>query len=149
MDLTFQVSYAILFFTASDLLSPPDTSTTEHHFCFGPVTSFFPELLEIALSSSPVAHWTPSDLGVGAHCLVSYLLPFHTVHGVLMPGILEWFAVPSQWTMFLSDVSTKTCSSWVALHGMAHDFTELCKPLCHDKAMIHEGVDHQGSPLTS
>jgi len=28
----------------------------------------------------------------------------------------------------------------VALHGMAHSFTELHKALCHDKAMIHEGV---------
>ena len=26
------------------LLSPPDTSTTEHHFCFGPASSFFLEL---------------------------------------------------------------------------------------------------------
>ena len=30
--------------------------------------------------------------------------------------------------------------SWVALHGMAHNVTELCKPLRHDKAVIHEGV---------
>ena len=28
----------------------------------------------------------------------------------------------------------------MALHGMAHSFTELCKPLRHDKAVIHEGV---------
>ena len=28
----------------------------------------------------------------------------------------------------------------MALHGMAHSFTELCKPLRRDKAMIHEGV---------
>ena len=27
---------------------------------------------------------------------------------------------------------------WVSLHGMAHNFIELCKPLCHDKAVIHE-----------
>ena len=29
--------------------------------------------------------------------------------------------------------------SWVALHGMAYSSIELCKPLLHDKAMIHEG----------
>ena len=29
---------------------------------------------------------------------------------------------------------------WVALHGMAHSFIELRKPLRHDKAVIHEGV---------
>ena len=28
--------------------------------------------------------------------------------------------------------------TWVALHGMAHSFTELQKPLDHDKAVIHE-----------
>ena len=39
----------------------------------------------------------------------------------------------------LSELSTMTHSSWVALHDMAHSFTELCKPLCHDKAVIHEG----------
>ena len=28
--------------------------------------------------------------------------------------------------------------SWVALQGMVHSFSELCKPLLHDKAVIHE-----------
>ena len=32
-----------------------------------------------------------------------------------------------------------TRPSWVALHGMAHSFIELHKPLCHDKAVIHKG----------
>ena len=31
----------------------------------------------------------------------------------------------------------------MALDGMAHSFTELHKPLHHDKAVIHEGVKHQ------
>ena len=31
----------------------------------------------------------------------------------------------------LSELSTMTCPSWVALHGMAHGFTEL------DKAVVH------------
>ncbi|KAF7249117.1 NADPH:adrenodoxin oxidoreductase, mitochondrial [Varanus komodoensis] len=35
-----------------------------------------------------------------------------------------------------------TCPSWVALHGMAHSFIELRKPLRHDKAVIHEGEVH-------
>ena len=29
------------------------------------------------------------------------------------------------------ELSTMTCPSWVALHGMAHSFTEL------DKAVVH------------
>ena len=44
------------------LLSSPDTSTTEHHFGFGPAASFFLELL-VLLHSSLVAYQTPSDLG--------------------------------------------------------------------------------------
>ena len=37
----------------------------------------------------------------------------------------------------LSELFTMTCPSWVAF--MAHSFTELCKPLHHYKAVIHEG----------
>ena len=36
----------------------------------------------------------------------------------------------------LSELSTMTHLSWVTLHGMAHRFIELCKPLHHDKAVI-------------
>ena len=39
----------------------------------------------------------------------------------------------------LSELSTMAHPSWVALHGMPHNFIELCKPLSHDKAIIHEG----------
>ena len=39
----------------------------------------------------------------------------------------------------LSELSTMICLSWVALHGMAHSFIKLCTPLCHGKAVIHEG----------
>ena len=43
--------------------------------------------------------------------------------------------------LVLSAPSTMTHQSWVALHSMAQDFTELPKPLCHHKAVIHEGVN--------
>ena len=39
----------------------------------------------------------------------------------------------------LSELSTTTCLSWVALHSMAHNFIELHKPLHHDEAVIREG----------
>ena len=38
----------------------------------------------------------------------------------------------------LSELFTMTRLSWVALHGTAHNFSELGKPLCHYKVMIHE-----------
>ena len=39
----------------------------------------------------------------------------------------------------LSELSAMARPSWVALHGMAHSFIELRKPLHHDKAVIREG----------
>ena len=39
---------------------------------------------------------------------------------------------PSPVDHALSELSTMTRSSWVALHGMAHSFIEL------DKAVVHE-----------
>ena len=33
-----------------------------------------------------------------------------------------------------------TCPSWVSLHGIAHSFSVLLKPLRHDKAAIREGA---------
>ena len=81
-------------------LSPPDTPTTEHHFHFGPSASFFSDLLVIALCSSPVAYWKPSDLaGLIFQCHI--FLPFHIVHGILVARILERMAIPSsRWITF-------------------------------------------------
>ena len=47
--------------------------------------------------------------------------------------------VPPLVDHILSEHSTMTHPSWVALHGMAHSFIELCEPLHHNKALIHKG----------
>ena len=51
-------------------------STTEGHFHPGPAASLLLALLGIALCSSPVAYWTPYDLGVSSSiisfCLLIY-----------------------------------------------------------------------------
>ena len=39
--------------------------------------------------------------------------------------------LPSSLDLILSELSTMTCLSWVALHGMAQTFIEL------DKAVVH------------
>ena len=49
------------------LLLPPDSSTTEHRFCFDPASTSF---LELFLCSSPVAYWTLTNLGGGSHSRV-------------------------------------------------------------------------------
>ena len=59
------------------------------------------------------------------------ILPFHTVHGVFKAGILRGLPFPFPVDHILSELSTMTRPSWVALHGMAHSFTEL------DKAVVH------------
>ena len=41
----------------------------------------------------------------------------------------------------LSELSAMTHPSWVALHGIANNFIELCQPLYHNKAVILEGAD--------
>ena len=47
-----------------------------------------------------------------------------------MARIRSGLPLPSPVDHILSELSTMTCLSWGALHGMAHSFTEL------DKAVI-------------
>ena len=115
--------------------SPPDTSKTDCCFHFCPATSFFLELLVIALCSSPVAYlqtWGSSSSFI-YFCLFILLMKFSRQE--------YWSQLPFPFPVdhVLSELSTVTHMSWVALHGMAHSFIELCKPLLHDKAFIHEG----------
>ena len=58
-------------------------------------------------------------------------LPFHTVHGVFNTRTLKWFAIPSPVEHILSELSTMTRLSRVALHSMAHSFVELVKTVVH------------------
>ena len=44
---------------------------------------------------------------------------------------MKWFAILFSSAAHLSKLSTMTCPSWVALHGLGHSFTEL------DKAVVH------------
>ena len=111
---------------------------TEHRFYFGTGASFFLELLGIALHSSPVAYWTPSEWGVLLIFQCHIFLLFLTVHGVLVARILEWVAIHSSSGPRFVRALHYDLSVLVALHSMIHSFTELQKPLSH-KAMIHEG----------
>ena len=46
----------------------------------------------VVLRSSPIAYWTPSNLGNSS--FGAYLFAFYTVNEVLMASILGWFAIP-------------------------------------------------------
>ena len=126
-------SYAVLFFTA-DLLSPA-TTTTGHHFHFGSAFSLFLEPFLHTSLQKHIRHLLTS----WAHLSLSYVFSFHTVHGVLKARMLKYFAIPFSVDHILSELSTMTCPSWVALNGMAHRFIDSCKPLCHNKPVTHEG----------
>ena len=62
-----------------------------------------------------------------------------------MTSILWWFAIPSSSGLRFFNTLCYDLSR-VALHGMAHSFIELCKPLFYDKAVTCEG-DHHGTSV--
>ena len=67
-------------------------------------------------------------------------LSFYIVHEVLTASIRGGLPFPPPVDHILSELSTMTHPSWVALHGMAHSSIELYKPLCQDKTVICEGA---------
>ena len=71
MDLTFQVPMQYCSLQHRTLLLPPVTSTAGYCFCFGSIPSFF---LELFLHWSPVAYWTPTDLGNSYFSILSFCL---------------------------------------------------------------------------
>ena len=116
-------------------LSPPDISTTEYHFHFGPASSFFLELLVTALCSSPVAYWTPSDLGGSSSSVIHFCLFYCPSDSPgKNTGVGCHFLLPC--TMFCQNSSLWPvhlgwpCKVWL----MASLW------LCHNKAVIHKEV---------
>ena len=127
MDLTFQVPIQYCSLQHWTLLSPPDTSTTGRCFLFGPASSF---LLELFLCFSPVVYWAPTDLGSSSFSVISFCL------FILAMGFSRqesWSGLPfrSPVDHVLSELSTVTCLSWVALHGTVHSFIELGEAVVH------------------
>ena len=90
MDLTFLGSYAMLFFTASDL-----TSITSHIRSWMLILLWLhPFILSGVIS--PLISSSVLDTYQPGEFLFQYpiILPFHTVHEVLKARILKWFAIP-------------------------------------------------------
>ena len=127
IDLTFQFPMQYCSLQHRTLPLSPVTSTTGCCFCFGSVSSFF---LELCLHWSPVAYWGPTDLGSSSFSVLSFCL-FMLFMGFSRQEYWSGLPFPSPVDHILSDLSTMTCPSWVALHGMAHSFIEL------DKAVVH------------
>ena len=109
------------------LKPPPVTSTTGYCFCLGSISSFF---LELFLHWYPVAYWAPTDLGSSSFSVLSFFL-FILFMGFSTQGYRSDLPFPSPAERILSELSTMTGTSWEALHGMAHSFFELDKPVVH------------------
>ena len=127
MDLTFQVPMQYCSSQNHTLLPSPVTSTTGHCFCFGSISPFF---LELFLHWSPIAYWAPNDLGSSSFSVLSSCL-FILFMGFSRQEYWRGLPFPFRVDHILSELSTMTRLSWVALHGMTHSFIEL------DKAVVY------------
>ena len=127
MDLTFQVPMQYFSLQYQALLPSPVTSTAGCCFCFVSISSFF---LELFLQWSPVAYWAPTDLGSSFFSVLSFCR-FILFMGFSRQEHWSGLPFPSPVDHVLSEVSTMTFPSCVALYGMAHCFIKL------DKAVVH------------
>ena len=118
MDLTSQVPMQYCSLQHQTLLPSPVTSLIGCCFCFGSVSSFF---LELFLHSSPVAYWAPTHLGSSSFSVLSFCI-FILFMGFSRQEYWSGLPLPSPVDHILSELSTMTHPSWVALHGMAHKF---------------------------
>ena len=130
VDLTFQVPMQYCFLQHRTLLPSPVTSTTGCCFCFGAVSSFFVELF---LHWSPVAYWAPTDLGSSSFSVLSFCLFILFMGFSRQEFLFIWSGLPfpSPVDHILSELSTMIRPSSVALHGVAHSFTELGRVVVH------------------
>ena len=121
MDLIFQVSMQCCSLQHRILLSLPVTSTTGCCFHFRSASLFF---LELFFHSSPVAYWAPTNPRSSSFSVLSFCL-FILFMGFSSQEYWSGLPFPSPVDHVLSELSTMTWSSWVALHHMAHSFMEL------------------------
>ena len=130
VDLTFQVSYAIFPFTASDFTSITSHIHTWVLFMLWLHPFLLSGVISPLISSSILGTQWPGEF------LFWYLiiLPFHAVHGVLRQEYWSGLPFPSPVDHILSDLSTMTHPSWVAPRAWL-GFIEL------DKAVILVWLD--------
>ena len=120
-------SYAIFLFTALGFTSITSHIHNRVLFLHGSISSFF---LELVLHWSPSAYWAPTNLGSSSFNVLSFCL-FILFMGFSRQEYWSGLPFPSPVYHILSEVSTMTHLSWVALHSMAHSFIDL------DKAVVY------------
>ena len=128
MELMFQAPVQYCCLQHWTLLPSPVTSITGWWFCFGSVSSFF---LELFFDWSPVSYWAPNDLGSSSFSVLSFFFLFILFMGFSTQDYWSDLPFPYPVDHDLSELSTMTCLSWVAIHSMVHSFIKL------DKMMVH------------
>ena len=100
---------------------------------------------------TPLGCHTAPDLSFLCHTTNFYQLSNITYGNVYVSILFMGFSRQECWCglpfpcpvdHILSEVSIMIRLPWVALHSMAHSFTELLKFLHHNKAVVHEGMKH-------
>ena len=138
MDPTFQVLMQYCSLQHPILLSSPDISTTGCHFCFGPATSFFLGLLVVVLCSSPVAYWTPSNLGDSSFGVLSFSLFIQFMRSSRQ---VYWGDPSSRGSRFVRtlhlhyDPSILRGPTWQFIASLSY-----ASPFSMTKAVIYEGA---------
>ena len=119
MDLTFQVPMQSCSLQHGVYFHHQSCSQLDFAFCFGSISSFF-------LHIGHLLTW-------GVHLSVSFLsfCLFILFMGFSKQEYWNGLPFPSPVDHILSEISTMTCPSWVALHGMTCSFSELDKPVVH------------------
>ena len=122
-DLTFQVPMP--YCSLQHRISLPSAIISTTGCCFGFFSSFF---LQLFLHWSPVAYWSPTYLR-NSSISVLYFCLFILFMGISRQEYWSGLPFPSLVDHVLSEYSTGTHPSCVALHGKAHSFIKLdCGP---------------------
>ena len=130
--LTFQGPMQYCSLQHRTLLPSPVTPTSGRCFCFGYISSFF---LELFLHWSPVAYWARTNLGSSSFSVLSFCLII-LLMGFSRQEYWSGLLFPSPVDHILSELSTMTHLSWVAIHGMAHSFIELYMVVVHVTRLV-------------
>ena len=120
-------SYAILLFIASDFTSITSYNHKWVLFLLWLCLFILSGVISPLISHSILSTYRPGEFIF--QCPI--FLPFHTVHIFSRQEYWNGLPFPSPVDHILSEISTMTRLSWVALHGMFHCFIEL------DKAVVH------------
>ena len=126
MDLTFQVPMQYCSLQHWTLLESSVMFTTGHYFCFG-LSLHSLGLISPLFSGSILGIYQPGEFIFQCHIFFLFILFMRFSRQEYWSGL----SFPSPVDHILSELSTMTHLSWVALHVTAHSFIEL------DKAVVH------------